>query len=182
VIDFKIDLSNPADVAAKMPELQRLFEAKLREQKMLNEQVELLRRLVEQAGAISRGGVHPHTQSQPAPQHKRRRRASPAQDRAVEALEQATAALGGNGLGPTSLHRFMKERGMEVPRDASVLGTNLWDAWRAGRIMRAPNGVYTPLDGSGRTEWDHPLTDYYYAAERGFPIPGSWPPAGSTGR
>jgi hypothetical protein len=39
--------------------------------------------------------------------------------------------------------------------------------------MRAPNGVYTPLDGSGKTEWDRPLTDYYYAAEQGFPIPGN---------
>lgn len=181
-MNFKIDLSNPAEVAAKMPELQRLFEAKLREQKTLNEQVELLRRLVEQAGAISRGGVQAHRHAQPGPHDVRRRRASPAQDRAVQALEQAAAALGGNGLGPTSLYRFMKEQGMKVPRDASVLGTNLWDAWRAGRIMRAPNGVYTPLDGSGQTEWDRPLTDYYYAAERGFPIPGSWPPAGSTGR
>ena len=26
------------------------------------------------------------------------------------------------------------------------LGTNLWDAWRAGRVRRAPNGVYLPLD------------------------------------
>jgi hypothetical protein len=40
---------------------------------------------------------------------------------------------------------------------------------RSGRIMRAPNGVYTPLDGSGKTEWDRPLTDY--AAEQGCPIP-----------
>jgi hypothetical protein len=68
----------------------------------------------------------------------------------------------------------MVERGMEVPKDAGVLGTNLWDAWKAGRIMKAPNGVYTPLDGSGNTEWDRPLTDYYYAAEQGFPIPGGW--------
>ena len=180
-MDFKIDLSNPEEVATKLPQLQRLFEAKLREQKTLNEQVELLRRLVDQAGAISRGGVQTRRQSQPEPQRVRRRRASPAQDRAVQALEQATAALGGNGLGPTSLYKFMKERGIEVPRDAGILGTNLWDAWRAGRIMRAPNGVYTPLDGSGRAEWDQPLTDYYYAAERGFPIPGSWPPAGNAG-
>lgn len=32
------------------------------------------------------------------------------------------------------------------------------------------------LDGSGNTEVDRPLTDYYYAAEQGFPTPGSWPP------
>ena len=95
----------------------------------------------------------------------------------MDALKQASDALGGTAVGPTSLYKFMVEQGMEV-KDAGVLGTNLWDAWKAGRIMRAPNGVYTPLDGSGETEWDRPLTDYYYAAEQGFPIPGSWPPAG----
>jgi hypothetical protein len=177
VTNFKLDLSNPEEVAARMPELQRLFEEKLREQAKLNEQVELLRRLVSQASAISRGGVRSSGHPEAEPRPPRRRRASPAQDRAVQALEQAAAALGGTAVGPTSLFNFMKQRGMQVPRDASVLGTNLWDAWRAGRIMRAPNGVYTPLDGSGTTEWDRPLTDYYYAAERGFPVPGSWPPA-----
>jgi hypothetical protein len=184
-MDFKIDLSNPEEVATKMPELQRLFEEKLREQARLNEQVELLRRLVGQASAISRGGVQARTRSQAASQPARRRRASPAQDRAVQALEDAAAAFGGTAVGPTSLYKFMVQRGMQAPRDAGVLGTNLWDAWKAGRIMRALNGVYTPLDGTGRTEWDRPLTDYYYAAERGFPIPGSWPPSGgheSTGR
>jgi hypothetical protein len=91
----------------------------------------------------------------------------------VQALEQAANALGGTAVGPTSLYKFMVERGLEVPKDAGLLGTNLWDAWKAGRIMRAPNGVYTPLDGSGNSEWDRPLTDYYYAAEQGFPIPAS---------
>ena len=45
-MDFKVDLSNLGEVAAKMPELLRLCEDKLREQKTLNEQAELLRRLV----------------------------------------------------------------------------------------------------------------------------------------
>ena len=43
-MDFKVDLSNPQEVAAKMPELLKLYETKLREQQLLNEQVELLRR------------------------------------------------------------------------------------------------------------------------------------------
>jgi len=69
----------------------------------------------------------------------------------VQALELASRALGGTAVGPTSLYRFMEERGIDVPKDAGLLGTNLWDAWKAGRIMRAaPNGVYTPLDGSGK--------------------------------
>jgi hypothetical protein len=173
-MEFKVDLSDPEEVAAKMPQLLALYEEKLREQQTLNQQVELLRRLVGHATGVSRGRVHANEQSQDGPSEEpRRRRAAPAQDRAVQALEQAANALGGTAVGPTSLYKFMVERGMEAPKDAGVLGTNLWDAWKAGRIMRAPNGVYTPLDGSGNSEWDRPLTDYYYAAEQGFPIPGS---------
>lgn len=176
-MEFKVDLSNPEEVAAKMPQLLALYAEKLREQKTLNEQVEFLRRLVGHASGVSRGRVQASEQRHDgSSEQPRRRRAAPAQDRAVQALEQAANALGGTAVGPTSLYKFMIERGMEAPKDAGVLGTNLWDAWKAGRIMRAPNGVYTPLDGSGKTEWDRPLTDYYYAAEQGFPIPGSWPP------
>jgi len=178
-MDFKVDISNPEEVAAKMPQLLALYEQKLREQKTLNEQVELLRRLVGHASMVSRGNVHASEQDPDRlPDPPRRRRAAPAQDRAVQALEQAYKELGGTALGPTSLYKYIVERGMEVPKNPAALGTNLWDAWKAGRIMRAPNGVYTPLDGSGKTEWDRPLTDYYYAGERGFPIPGSWPPGG----
>ena len=65
----------------------------------------------------------------------------------------------------------MQRNGLETPATPAALGTNLWDAWKAGRIMRATNGVYTPLDGSGRTDIDRPLTDYYYAAELGLPLP-----------
>ncbi len=174
-MDFKVDLSNSEEVAAKMPELLNLYDAKLREQQLLNEQVELLRRLVGHASAVARGRSYEATQQteSTAIEPARRRRAAPAQDRAVEALKLASDALGGTAVGPTSLFKFMEEQGMDRPRDAALLGTNLWDAWQAGRIMRAPNGVYTPLDGSGNTEWDRPLTDYYFAAERGFPIPGS---------
>ena len=65
----------------------------------------------------------------------------------------------------------MCEKALDAPKDAGLLWTNLHDAWRSGRIMRAPNGVYTPLGGTGRRGWDRPLTDYYYAAEMGFPVP-----------
>jgi hypothetical protein len=177
-MDFKVDLSNPEEVAAKMPQLLALYEGKLREQKTLNEQVEFLSRLVSRTSAVSRGRVQSSSHAQDGPPRQaRRRRAAPAQDRAVQALEQASNALGGTAVGPTSLYKFMVEQGVKV-KDARVLGANLWDAWKAGRIMRAPNGVYTPLDGSGKTVWDRPLTDYYYAAEQGLPIPGGWPPNG----
>jgi hypothetical protein len=171
-MDLNVDLSNPEEVEAKMPQLRALYEQKLGEQQELNRQLELLRRLLGLADGLSRARVHTSTDAhrrQPAEQ--RRRRPSPAQDRAVNALEHAHRSFGGSAFGPTSLYKFMLEHNMDTPKDATVLGSNLWDAWKAGRIMRAPNGVYIPLDGSGKTEWEWPLTDYYYAAEQGFPIP-----------
>ncbi len=178
-MDFELDLSSPEEVAAKMPKLLKLYEEKLREQKLLNQQVELLRRLVGHASAASRGPLQARPKvRERIPATAKRRRRAPAQERAVRALEQAADALGGTAVGPTSLYKFMVREGMQVPRDAGLLGTNLWDAWKAGRIMRAPNGVYTPLDGSGKTEWERPLTDYFFAAEQGFPIPSGSPPHG----
>ena len=91
----------------------------------------------------------------------------------MSALERAYDELGGTAMGPTSLFKFMKEREMKPPINPGALGTNLYDAWKAGRIMRATNGVYMPLDGSGKTDVGRPLTDYYYAAEHGFPVPGN---------
>jgi hypothetical protein len=175
--EFSVDLSNPEEVSAKMPQLLRLYEEKLHEQKKLNQQLELLRRVVGHPAAIARSRVQPTEQipDQP-PQQPLRRRVAPAQDQAVAALERAYDELGGTAMGPTSLYKFMKERGMKTPNNPSALGANLYDAWKAGRIMRATNGVYIPLDGSGKTEVGRPLADYYYAAEQGFPVPSSWPP------
>jgi hypothetical protein len=176
--DFNIDLSNPEEVAAKMPMLLRLYEEKLQEQKKLNQQVELLRRVVGHPGAIARSRAQSAEQTTPSrpSQQPLRRRVAPAQDLAVKALERAYDELGGTAMGPTSLYKFMKERGMEAPKNPSALGANLYDAWKAGRIMRATNSVYVPLDGTGKTDVGRPLTDYYYAKEQGFPVPGSWPP------
>jgi hypothetical protein len=176
-MSFQIDLSDPSSIAARLPELEQLYNEKLEAQQALHGEIEYLRRLLAHASGVSRGRI----QQVPMPGasedgRQRRRRLAPAQDRAARALEQASAELGGSALGPTSLHKYMLDKGLDAPKDAGVLGTNLYDAWRAGRIMRAPNGVYTPLDGSGRRDWDGPLTDYYYAAEMGFPIPA--PPTG----
>lgn len=175
--DFNIDLSNPEEVAAKMPMLLRLYEEKLHEQTKLNQQVELLRRVVWHPAAIARGRAQPAEQAPTRPDAQPpRRRAAPAQELAVAALERAYNELGGTAMGPTSLYKFMTERGMKTPTNPSALGASLYDAWKAGRIMKATNGVYIPLDGSGKTEVGRPLADYYYAAEQGFPVPGSLPP------
>jgi hypothetical protein len=161
-MELKLDLSNPDEVAKKMPELRRLYDKKLQERDLLNEQIGLLARLIGSAATVS----HPSV-SRGSGAKTGRRRAAPAQERAVRALE----AAGGFAMSPKSLYKFMHANGLDAPKDASLLGVNLWDAWKAGRVMKAPNGVYTPLDGTGQTEWDRPLTDYYYAAELGFPSP-----------
>jgi hypothetical protein len=153
-MEFSFDPEDPQAVAAHRPEIEQVYARKLAEHSRLSEELSRLRTMLG---------------DRPGP--RRRRRVAPAQDRAIAALELAWREGGGTAVGPTSLHQFMIDRGLEAPATATVLGTNLWDAWKAGRIMRAPNGVYTPLDGTGRTDWDHPLTDYYFAATRGLPTP-----------
>jgi hypothetical protein len=163
---FSIDLANPEDIRAKMPEIKRLYAEKRQELKALTEQVEVLARLV---------GDRPRQNQRVWAGGQARGRAgqnAPGQDRAVSALEQANRPMG-----PTTLYDYMVANGMDAPKDANTLGSNLWSAWKAGRIMKAPNGVYTPLDGSGRTEWDRPLTDYDWAAVKmpGAPQPETRP-------
>jgi hypothetical protein len=155
---LQINLADPADIRAKRAEIKRLYSEKRKELKAateslkaLQEQVDLLARLTGDA-AGKRLSVIPSV--------NRAGQNAPGQDRAVAALERAKRPMG-----PTSLHKFMLAEGMDAPKDANTLGSNLWQAWKAGRIMKAPNGVYTPLDGSGQTEWDRPLTDYDWAAE-----------------
>ena len=168
---FPFDIGDPREMAAHLKELRDALTAKLREREQLSEDIEQLQNLIQIGEGVSRRATRPAAQmSRP-----RRRRAAPAQDRAVQALEQASKALAGTAVGPTSLHRYMLEHGLDAPEDATALGTNLWDAWKAGRIRRAPNGVYLPLDNTGRTEVDYPLTDYYYARERGLPVPPATP-------
>jgi hypothetical protein len=156
---LKIDLSNPAEVAERMPELERLYDEKTQERDLLSAQIELLARLIGAAVTPAKGMA-------PIGSSTKRRRAAPAQERVVQALEMAKFPMS-----PVSLYKFMVEKGLEAPKDSSLLGVNLYDAWKAGRVMRAPNGVYAPLDGTGKTSVDRPLADYYYAAEHGFPTP-----------
>jgi len=167
-VDYPFDTNDPRAVSAHLPSLHAELDIKLRERDQVDEEIGRLQELIRFGQGLSRRGgrLSSTTSSQP-----RRRRASPAQDRAVHALEQASAGLAGTAVGPTSLYKYMVEQGMDAPKDATVLGTNLWDAWRAGRIRRAPNGVYLPMDDTGRSEVAYPLTDYYYAAERGLPVP-----------
>lgn len=174
-MEFSFDITNLDEMAARLPELRALLVNKQRDRAALEEDIEQLRLLIATAQGLSRNGSPSHDAE---PARPRRRRASPAQDRAVQALTAASEALAHTAVGPTSLYRYMVEHGMDVPKDPTTLGTNLWDAWRAGKIRRATNGVYLPLDRTGNTEVDYPLTDYYYAAERGLPVPRKPRPRG----
>lgn len=165
---FPFDTTDPRAIVAHLPELRAALAAKLRERDAVETDIRDLHDVIRLGEGLSRRGGR---SAAAAPTRPRRRRAAPAQDRAVQALEHASAALAGTAVGPTSLYKYMVEHGMDAPKDAAVLGTNLWDAWRGGRIRRAPNGVYLPLDSTGRTEVDYPLTDYYFAAEQGLPVP-----------
>ena len=182
-MDLGFDARDPQAVASHLAELRDLLASKLTEHEQLTTTIEELRQLITIGGGLSRAGGRSTT---PESGGVRRRRASPAQDRAVHALKLASEALAGTAVGPTSLYRYMVENGMDVPKDATALGTNLWDAWQAGRIRRAPNGVYLPLDHTGQTEVGYPLTDYYYAAEQGLPLPtkpsGAYRPQPLVGR
>ena len=117
----------------------------------LSANIEELQNVIALAQGVSRRSTGTAASPQP-----RRRRAAPSQDRAVHDLEEASAALVGTAVGPTSLYNYMIEHGLDAPKNATVLGTNLWDAWQTGRIRRAPNGVYLPLDATGKTEVNHP--------------------------
>jgi len=161
---FPVNVLDPKDVEAKMPQLRELLATKRQEQKALNEQVALLERIVGPDAAAPAQRKLSGAEVLAAGMLKARK-AAPAQDRAVQALERA-----GRPMGPTSLYKFMlAEGGDNMPIDANTLGSNLWAAAKAGRIVKAPNGVYAPLG----FPTDRPLTDYDFAGENGFPVPSA---------
>jgi hypothetical protein len=155
---IKVNVADPKDIEAKMPQVRALLEKKRAELEELQAQVKVLDRIVgkEPASAAANGQ---------APKASRKT-VAPSQERAIRALEQA-----GRPMGPTSLYEFMqRERITPLPRDANALGASLWAAAKAGRIGKAPNGVYVPPGMSA----DRPLTDYDEAARKGMPVPASF--------
>jgi hypothetical protein len=134
-MNFAFDIMDPRALAARLPELRSVLAAKVGEHDQLGAEIQELEDLIQVGEGLSRGGGRASVTAEPG--RPRRRRASPAQDRAVQALERASTDLAGTAVGPTSLYKYMVERGVPAPKDATVLGTNLWDAWRAGRIRRS---------------------------------------------
>ena len=166
---FPLNVLDPKDVAAKMPQLRELLDAKRQELDALTAQVAFLARIVGPDAAPEQPISTIVTVPGGGRVHVRGRKVAPAQDRAVQALEKA-----GRPMGPTSLYNFMIEQGMDVPDSANALGANLWAAAKAGRIGKTPNGVYVPPG----FPTDRPLTDYDFAGENGFPTPSAGHPLG----
>jgi hypothetical protein len=165
---ISIDLTDPDDIRAKLPEIRRLYDEKRLELDTLTGQIELLGRLLGEKPIGKPGSSVSRSRKSRSP--SRAGQNAPGQERAVRALEAAKLPAG-----PTSLYRFMVEKGLDAPKDANALGSNLWSAWKAHKIMKAPNGVYSLLDGSGRFEHDQPITDYLLAAQQGMPVPEHLP-------
>lgn len=166
-----VNLADPKDIRAKMPDIKKLLANAKQELDALKEQVEMLTRIVgeEPAAPVSvevSGGGSATVSGRKTPKPKGSPKAAPAQDRAIRALERA-----GRPMGPASLFRFMEAEGIEMPATLNRLNATLWAAAKAGRVVKAPNGVYAPLG----TPTDRPLTNYDAARANGMPVPGRLP-------
>jgi len=167
-----VNLADPKDIKAKMPEIRHLLAKASQELEDLQEQVAVLARIVgEAASSPTTARTNPvpgqdQKQSSVQKAPKARRRAAPAQERAVQALGKA-----GRPMGPASLFRFMESEGMDMPTDVNALNASLWAAAKSGRLVKTVNGLY----GLPGTPTDRPLTDYDVAAANGMPVPARLP-------
>jgi hypothetical protein len=158
-----VNLADPNDIQAKMPEIKRLLDNARQELEGLKAQVDMLARIV---------GDEPASAASATPARKVRRRprprkAAPSQERAIAALTQA-----GRPMGPASLFRWMEAQGFEGrPRNVPALNSILWAAEKAGRVGKTPNGLYVPPG----FPTDRPLTDYDAATANGMPVPEQLP-------
>lgn len=160
-----VNLADPKDIQAKMPEIKRLLANARQELAVLNEQVEMLTRIVGDAPAASAVAVSQSGRAARARKARKRARmqkAAPSQERVIRALERA-----GRPMGPAALFGYMEAEGMPRPASVAALGSLLWAAEKAGRIGKTPNGVYVPPG----FPTDRPLTDYDAAAANGMPVP-----------
>jgi hypothetical protein len=143
-IQMTVNLADPKDVREKMPEIKRLLAAARQELKDLNAQVELLARLVGERGSDSTAAASTRPQSKPRRKTRTRTGTSkpaPAQEQAVRALEHA-----GRPMGPAELYRFMEAHDLPRPNTLERLGSVLWAAAKAGRLV-GMDGMYSPADG-----------------------------------
>ena len=135
---LQVDLADPEDIRAKLPEARELYETKRRELDELAAQVRHWGELVNLLGAlVGERGISPAGRAAEA---VRPRKTAPGQERAVAALEKA-----GRPMGPTALFDYMVAERLDAPKSANALGANLWQAAKAGRIQKTSDGLYAPL-------------------------------------
>jgi hypothetical protein len=144
VTDLSINLADPQEVRAKMPEIKGLLAEARQQLRALEDQVELLARMVgEKAPASAATATSGGTSSRGRKASKRRvQKAAPSQERAVQALEKA-----GRPMGPAELFRFMEAEGIDRPASVSALNAILWAASNTGRVVKTPNNAYEPPGG-----------------------------------
>lgn len=126
-----VDLTDPDDLAAKMPEIRDLLAAKRSELLVLQEQVALMQRQIRFLHGLAGDGDRQNSRSRTeSGVHLR-----PAQDRVVNAL-----AAAGRPMTPSALLAFMREQGMDAPARVTNVDGNLRDAAKAGRVRKTPAG------------------------------------------
>jgi hypothetical protein len=134
--DLNIVLTDVADIRSKLPQARDLLNVKRRALIDAQRDLENWKLLVERLEAIA----GPDDETKPPSQASTQRRSrAPAQEAVVEALEQA-----GEPMSPAVLYQFMVEHNMEA-KNANAVGANTWQAWKAGRIKKLPDGRYASL-------------------------------------
>ncbi|HYM44832.1 MAG TPA: hypothetical protein VES65_01555 [Solirubrobacteraceae bacterium] len=155
---LEVDLFDPQDIRAKLPEARRIYKAKREELAQLSEQVRRLGELVELLARVS--GETAAGPSAGKVGDASEAKVAPGQERAAAALERV-----GRPMGPSALFKFMQDEQLDAPANANALGANLWAAAKAGRIKKVAglSGLYAPLSW----EPDAPIRDDEVAADDG---------------
>lgn len=142
---LSVDLANPEDIRAKLPEARSLYVSKRKALDEMQAEVDRWGDLVNMLARMV--GEPPVAKEAEKGRRSSGGKKSPGQDRAVAGLEAA-----GQPMGPAKLFRFMLSRDMDVPTNANALGAALWSAANAGRVKKTPDGLYAPLGWSGQAE------------------------------
>jgi hypothetical protein len=143
-LEMTVNLADPKDVRAKMPEIEGLLAIARQQLADLEAQVDLLERIAgrrptSQASSTAASGKR--ARSKTRRKGRAAPKAAPAQERAIEALQ-----LAGRAMGPAELFRFMDERGLSGANTVARLGSILWAAAGSGRLIRT-DGKYAPTGG-----------------------------------
>lgn len=134
--DLNILLTDVQDIRSKLPQARDLLNTKRRALIDAQRDLENWKLLVERLEAIA--GPDDEAKSSASASTQRRPRA-PAQEAIVDALEQA-----GEPLTPVALFQFMVDHKMDA-KNANAVGANTWQAWKAKRIKKLPDGRYASL-------------------------------------